>query len=435
MNKVALRIAIPFIIVVLVVSAFKNGVVVSDKPELHQQPVSILIFHAINLFTLGAKDLGQPIDGPIGWQWTMLIMYYLAPIISLTALAEIIYLLSRPFLPLLLYRGKHYIIIGHGRVGKAGHEVLKEFFGKGIQTVFVDKQVKESGGGFNIFHWRRLYINRDINDVRTLDDLRINKCNGVIIATDNEWLNLKAYYHIKKTISENTPIFTRLASPDLINFMNAREITQGEHAIPNHHRFFNIHVAASGQLFDEQLINKDVKQGYDVFRKWHDCEIENWFFFGFGRFANSFLSEVLRDNKFMSTVKNIIIVDKSADEAWNKFVFEHGNTHRLQPVLVNELLENLGAQRELMAAYADNHSIALFGANDETRNIKAAATFTKMYDQKHLVKYIIRTRYKDSFPQELLKTTLGDSFILIPTYDWIKAYYEDELIRMGYRKS
>jgi hypothetical protein len=24
---------------------------------------------------------------------------------------------------------------------------------------------------------------------------------------------------------------------------------------------------------------------------------------------------------------------------------------------------------------------------------------------------------------------------LIPTYDWIKAYYEDELIRMGYGKS
>jgi hypothetical protein len=97
-------------------------------------------------------------------------------------------------------------------------------------------------------------------------------------------------------------------------------------------------------------------------------------------------------------------------------------------------MENVGSLREQFAGFVNDHSIALLGANDETRNIKAAATFTKMYDQKHLVRYIIRTRYKDSFPDELLRCTIGESSILIPTFDWIKAYYEDEFIRMGYRK-
>jgi hypothetical protein len=326
------------------------------------------------------------------------------------------------------------MIIGNGRVGKAGHEVFKSFFGKNIQTVFVDKDAKESGGGFNILHWRRLFVNRDINDVRSLDDLRLEKCNGFIIATDNEWLNLKAYYHIlKKTKGQPTiPIFTRLSSPDLIQFMNSDLQTRSEQA--SQHRFFNIHIAASGQLFDAQIVNDDVRVAFDRFRQWHECDIQNWFFFGFGRFANAFLSEVLRNKTFVSSIKNIIIIDKAVDDAWHRFEYEHGSTHNLKPILINELMENVGSLREQFAGFVNDHSIALLGANDETRNIKAAATFTKMYDQKHLVRYIIRTRYKDSFPDELLRCTIGESSILIPTFDWIKAYYEDEFIRMGYRK-
>jgi hypothetical protein len=422
MNKIAIRLLIPFLIVILTVLAFKNGVSVADKPELHMQPVGILLFHAINLFTLGAKDLGQPIAGPYGWQMILYSMYYLAPLISITALAEIIYVLSKPFLPLLLYKGRHFIIIGSGRVGKAAYEALRQEYGRHIQVVFVDKNVNETGGGFNVLHWRKLYINRDITDVKSLDELRLNSCRGAFILTDNEWLNMKAYYHLKKQMNEDnqTPIFTRLSSADVIRFM------QADGQVPSWHRFFNIHIAASGQLFDSHFINEDVKEGYNRFHNWHNDEIITWLFFGFGRFASTFLSEVLRDDVFLKTVQKIVIIDMNAGQAWQNFIHDHPAHVGFNPILINSSMENIGLLKEQMADYANPHSIAVFGSNDETRNIKCAASFHKMYDKRNELKYIIRTRYKDSFPAELMQNVIGQEVILVPTYHWIKAYFEDE---------
>lgn len=193
MNKLLLRLSIPIFIVCLTVLAFKNGVVVADRPELNQQPLSILIFHALNLFTLGAKDLGRPIGGPQGWQTVLFCMYYLAPLVSLTALAEVVYVLGKPFLPLLLVRGGHFVIIGNGRAGKAALKVLMEKYGDRTQVVIIDKDLQESGGGFNILHWRKLYLNRDVTDPQKLDELNLSSCRGFFIVTDDELLNLKLY--------------------------------------------------------------------------------------------------------------------------------------------------------------------------------------------------------------------------------------------------
>jgi hypothetical protein len=49
-----------------------------------------------------------------------------------------------------------------------------------------------------------------------------------------------------------------------------------------------------------------------------------------------------------------------------------------------------------------------------------------MYDRKDEIRYIIRATTKNNFPEKLLENFLGTNFILIPTYDWVKAYFEDE---------
>lgn len=443
------RLLVPVLIIIAGVLALKNGVIVANQTDLNSKPLGILVFHIISLFSFGAKDFGQPIAGPIFWQQVLYSIYFIAPIIFLIAIAEVLLILSKPFMLLLLRRGKHFVVLGYGRIGKAAVEEIQKKYGKASRIVVVDNKVKDTMGGLSLLSWlfqpfgkktRILFINADLYHF-AFESLVLNKCKGIFILTDMEWLNLKIYYAImndkkfKKNLYERVLIFTRLSSIDIINKLRENQASGNkEKNTKSTHLFFNIHTAACHQIFDSDLINAgDITEKYEVFQKWltNEDKINSIIFFGFGRFGATFLNEI-KHVKNELQINKIIIIDKKANEAYLNFEQDYleckvkMELDGVEIICKDAELNELTKIKEIVATSAIDHSIALFSLNDETINVTLATSFHKLYDKSSQLKYIIRTKNIDSFNDELLHVLLGQRFFTIPTYDWVGAYFEDE---------
>jgi hypothetical protein len=422
------RLSIPAIIILLALFAFKRGVVVAYQPELGKQPVNILIFHIISFFTFGAKDYGPPIGGPMFWQYVIYFVYYAAPLNFLSVVAEALYLLSKPLIPILLHNKEHYLIIGYGRVGKAAADFLHQKDNKS-RIVILDKVDIHHVNQMNFFKWKYLFLKRDVTDPNALHGLDFKHCKGVYLLTDNEWLNIKLYYEIKTKLefqNKDVHIFTRITSVDLMAHLNDSMKINNR---PND-KFFNVHTAASRQLFEDVKINDSLKEEFNLFNQWREKGIETVIFFGFGRFGSEFLNQMQLDPVLQKTLKNIVIVDPVANESWKYFQINHRYELNIKSKLINAGMENITLLESAFSAIDYGHTLAVFSCDNDVLNIKHATIFHKIYDKNDFLHYVLRTKNRLKFSNEILDNFIGKNYLVVPTFEWIKAYFEDEHYEM-----
>lgn len=428
MNKIVFRIIAPIVVVSLAIIALKCGVTVAGKQDLGNEPASILLFHCIGLFTFGAKDFGMPTGGNPILQNILYLTYFVAPLISLSALAECMYFFSKPILPLLLFRGNHFIIIGNGRVGKATTKQLQDNFGIKSKVVIIDKNIEKESSGLQVFRNNKILVNADILNSEILQKINIKKAKGVFILTDNEWVNLKTYYQIRDNISNNSNsrIYVRLSSVDLIHFLENKNVNSDWN---EQHHFINVHTAATHQLFSNFQSKKESRKERQTFAEWTKNPIKQVVLIGFGRFAQAILNE-LQINNYLNSSK-IIILDLDAEAAWKNYTSDNKNAKGLTPVLINGKMESLSNLQKDINVDVINDTLVIFCSGDETVNIKTATKFHKMYDSNHSMKYILRIREGGKFPDHLLQAVVGKNYLLIPTYDWMEDFYEEEFSNWG----
>jgi len=330
---------------------------------------------------------------------------------------------------LLLYHKKHYLIIGYGRVGKAAADFLHDKYPKS-RIVILDKSEIHHDNRTNFFKLKYLFLKRDVTDPKAFQGLDLKNCAGVYILTDNEWLNIKLYYDIKpmlETQNQHVHIFTRITSVDLMSHLNDKmKKLSSPKSI-----FFNIHTAACGQLFDDIYINKNIENELRLFNQWKEKGLEAAVFFGFGRFGSEFLKHMQMDIPIQKTLKKIIIVDPNADEAWKNFHFNLGYELNIEPLLINANMENISLLESAFSEIDLGHTIAIFGCDNDVKNIKNATIFHKIYDKNEFLHYVLRTKTSLNFSTEILDNFIGKNYLVIPTYEWIIDYFEDEHLAMN----
>ena len=267
MKNAHLKIILPIIILFLGILCFKNGVVVADRPELTNESIGILFFHIISLFSFGAKDYGAPVSGPIFFQYILYLIYFLAPIISISALTEILYLISKPIIPSFLFNKDYYIILGYGSVGKSAENAIKEQMGANAKILIIDKDVTTSSLGAKlILGWNKIFISTDLEDHFKLDFINLSKCKSIFIITDNEWINLKIFQQIKKDkhIQENTKIYTHINNLDIIEFLDSNNTE-----IQNKNDyFFNVYSATAQIFFLNKGLDNELSSERHLFKDW-----------------------------------------------------------------------------------------------------------------------------------------------------------------------
>src|SRR5262245_39082603 len=106
--------------------AFQAGVGVSDRPGLPDAGLLTQIYYAAGLFVLGGMDLGTPATGAPFAQGLLWAAYFLAPIITTTAVVEgALWLAGSGLFDRLGLRG-HVVIVGLGNLGTSFVVALHE---------------------------------------------------------------------------------------------------------------------------------------------------------------------------------------------------------------------------------------------------------------------------------------------------------------------
>lgn len=425
MKNTRIKILLPIIIVLLGILCFKNGVVVADRPELTNESIGILFFHIISLFSFGAKDYGAPISGPIFYQMVLYIIYFIAPLISITALTEIVYLISKPIIPTYIFKKNFHIIFGYGRVGKSAENAIKEKFGTDARILIVDKHLNSSSLGIRLlFGWQKLLINADLSEHFELDFINLSQCKSIFIITDNEWLNLKLLQLVSNDshFQKETKIYTRINNLDIIEFL---ESDPNEGGVKNNF-FFNIHSTSVQLFFQNKEIDKSLSEKHHLFEDWMSEQIDTFILLGFGNFGRAFLHELSHCNHFDSC-KSLIIVDKEAKNLWESYLHDYGWISSIKVQCINSNISNAANYDKIFNDADPQNACAVFCSSDETLNLRAATSFHKMHKKDKSFKYIIRTTVKNSFSTELTQKCLGGHCIKIPTYDWTKFYFRENL--------
>ena len=121
----------------------------------------------------------------------------------------------------------------------------------------------------------------------------------------------------------------------------------------------------------------------------------------------------------------IIVIDPVVDQAWKYFQIDYPNLIQTPPLLIQSGMENLTVLEEELEKLSLGKTIAVFCSDSDVNNLRYATAFHRIYDKADETRYILRTNTRNNFPDSVLQKFLGENHILIPTYDWIKAYFED----------
>jgi|GEM_PF-6721196 hypothetical protein len=337
--------------------------------------------------------------------------------------------------------------------------------------IIIDKNARASTASIHLFGSDEFFIKQDVQDHAIVKKLNFRKTEGVFLLTDDETLNLGLLKALedqlgmgvsavdaKKGLESHSVarfwrksnlkyVFVRMNSRDFIDHMEKRSVheAQAQNLLPRKF-FFNTHIAAAGQFFDT-YVNPEIREQLEVFEKWKlQNEIKTWVFFGFGRFSST-LCEGLLKREFGKTVQKIIIIDPHATEEHRIFEIEHPDFWRDSAEtpsghfairkpnvsLYNQPMENFSNFEGELEKYNLGSSLVVFGSQLDPVNFKTAITFKKVFGPRSKdLRFIIRCRDNEADERRLMTEIIAQSglpieTIVVPTYTWVGAYFEDKL--------
>ena len=144
--KTALYRILPSLLVfILALLAFNNGVYLEDKPNICTDTLFVQIYYSIGLFLLAGIDFGMPIGGTEFYRILLYISYFLAPLITVSAVIEVALktigsdYLEKPF-------KNHVVIIGSSK------EAISLVHGYNVSSLMHSSLWRWKEGNFFIAH-------------------------------------------------------------------------------------------------------------------------------------------------------------------------------------------------------------------------------------------------------------------------------------------
>lgn len=440
-----LKILLPLSVLIVTIFCIRHGVVLSKMPDLAQEPVALLLFYAISLFTFGANDLGAPIGGPWTLQLIIWVIYFVAPLITFIAMADILSVIRPVFLRYVLTCRPYYLVIGFGRVGQSALEALESRFGKNAYVIILDRHVDETENSISIVFKNHIFLRREIHDRDSWLPFLSSHCQGVFLLTDLELLNVRVDYELNELIESGRGfapgffVITRIRSLELIPFSEKMRLAVIPQGTPVRHHFVNIHVATPQLLFlpagEREMfrIRKDrIARHYAAeemkFRDWMAKPYDCFVFIGFGSFSSCLLW-LLVEHGILSASASILIIDPLARKNWESLVLEKPLLHKMTPFFYEHALESMAEHAaESIRGFLGSRALCVFATNDEMKNIFSASYFNRKFASTTSVFTIIRTKRMDVAQPGVLDLLIGkEQWILVPTYTWAKLYFESIL--------
>ena len=294
------------LVLVLALGAFEAGVGTTDRPGIPEAGTMAHLYYAIGLFVLGGLDLGMPIGGPDTARRLLWLAYFLAPLVTTTAVAEGALRMMRPDLVKRSLLKDHVLLVGMGRVGQRYLDALRRIDpDRYVLVVDADYNRRSAVVGRN--DRRLLFLHADPTDARARRALRLEHACGVVLTQEDDLANLEIAWDLAQ---ERPSLKIAALVADMGIRRGSSDLDDGNGPILfNVHRMVAIHLykTALRELFHQTALQDTVIVA------------------GFGRFGQTIL-EFLQ-TEAACELSRIVLVDLHADALAARFA-ERTGFHR-----------------------------------------------------------------------------------------------------------
>ena len=385
------------------------------------------LYYSITLFIVGALDIGFPYGGPKAALFSLWICYFLAPLLTISIVYQVIQekIFSR-ILPLL--KG-HTIICGLGRNGKLIYHLVKQYSSKKHKIVLIEKDPNNPYSEILAKDRSTWWIKNDFTRLPVLQKARVHTANRIFLTTNLDLANLSAMVEIldveKK--ADNFKLYCHLGDLNLHRNFGATIFKEQKFADVI---LFNGYQSITRRLYENWIVEKGLLDpGGNIF-----------VILGFGRFGHMLYSHLIADKKrtekdeiFIATIKTKSTFDlEILRYRWSgKKQKESCKIHKPEFVDMNSpglwdklsKLDKLSAKQMFIFACSDNDiqnlNLAISMKLNGPERLKKATIFCRMYS--HTAKEI-----NEILERRITKSQAKD-IVLFPLQDELKQAFRREL--------
>ncbi|MBT8405710.1 MAG: NAD-binding protein [Gemmatimonadetes bacterium] len=251
------------------------------------------VYYVLGLFVLGGLDIGTPVGGPRLGRMLLWGAYFVAPIITASAVIDALLRLVRPLARRLRTLNGHVVVGGAGQLSSVYARKLRE---RSPQRTLVVVEQDPNHPSLTEFRdgYRAVVLVGDITEDAVLRRLRLDRAHRVLFLTGDDFANLDAAAKV-------LALAPRLAGQIVVHVSNLgfmRE-TAGSR-VARDCEVFNGHEFAATKLVHDHLLTRFVET----------VELDLVVLAGFGRFGQTVLKQLQEyaDGRF----SHVVIVDERA---------------------------------------------------------------------------------------------------------------------------
>jgi len=337
-----------------------SGVEVSER-ALVGAGVAARAYYALGLFVLGGLDLGTPVAGPAFGTTLLWSAYFLAPLITASALIETAVRLVSPLALRFRPLTRHVVLGGAGRLSLLYVRRLRER-DRGRTIVVVEREPDRALVTELRVH-RATVVRGDITSDQVLRGLRLDRAHRVLLLTGDDFANLDAAARIMRM----APRLKGRIVAHLSNLGLMRETADS--SVGRACEIFNGHESAARSLVRNQLLER--------FHATPDRDMV--VLAGFGRFGQTVLHQL--QEHAGGSFGYVVIIDTEAASKARAFEDQPGFAGDYERLVADgDLLDPDIWQRvsEVARTRAQEPVVILASGNDGT-NLHAALMVRKRH--------------------------------------------------------
>jgi len=427
MHPFLIRFWKPLLVLIVILASwisFLNTDIITDEMT---SPYFRALYYSIDIFLVGAIDIGFPNEGPKAFIITLWVCYFLAPLLTVSFVYQVVQekILSR-LTPIL--KG-HTIICGLGRNGKLIYHLVKEYSPKRHRIVLIEKDVHNPFSEVLAKDRATWWIKNDFTKLPVLQKAKVDTASRVFITTNKDLANLNAMVEILDTEKKRDDFKLYCHLGDLTLHKNFGDTIFRERKFAKVN-LFNGYQCVTRRLYEKWIVEKgSLSAAGNIF-----------VILGFGRFGQMLYSHLISDDEriskdeiFISTIKTKSTFDLEkmqydwTDRKKNAVCKIHNPVYMdmNSPALWQKLagLDKSSTKQLMIFPCSDNDiqnlNLAISMKLNGPKRLKDATIFCRMYS--HTAREI-----NEILERRITKTQSKD-IILFPLQEELKEAFRREL--------
>ena len=348
-------------------AGLRLGVGVTER-DVFGVGLAAQIYYVLGLFVLGGLDIGTPVGGPLLGRILLWGAYFVAPVITASAVIDALLRLVRPLARRLRTLDGHVVIGGAGQLSSVYARKLRERSPRRTLVVVEQNPNHPSLNEFREGH-RAVVVVGNITDSAVLRRLRLDRAHRVLFLTSDDFANLDA-------AAKALALAPRLAGRIVVHVSNLgfmRE-TAGSR-VARDCEVFNGHEFAATKLVHDHLVTRFVET----------VELDLVVLAGFGRFGQTVLQQLQEhaDGRF----SHVVIVDERASAHARDFSEHPGFNGRYDHTVIDgDVLDpDVWDRIQAVVEREQRAPVVVLGTGTDSTNVQVALRVRKHHPDSYVV--------------------------------------------------